>query len=233
MDAIDRVEVGPPITGWTARPAPPRTPMEGRYCRIEPLTEARHAEALYAAFHGAQANWIYLPQDPPANFTAHRAWMEKAEAGSDPLFHALIDRSTGKPGGIAAFERITPAYGVIELGNVNYAPRFKRTRAATEAVFLFARRAFDELGYRRLEWKCDSLNAASRCAALRFGFSFEGIFRQAVVYKGRSRDTAWFAIIDRDWPRVRAGFERWLDPANFDATGRQRTPLARCRNAGG
>lgn len=233
MDAMDRMEIGPSIAGWTARPAPPRTSMEGRYCRIEPLAEARHAAALYAAFRGAEANWIYLPQDPPADFAAYRAWTDKAAHASDPLFHALIAKSTGEPGGIAAFERITPAHGVIEVGNVNYAPRFKRTRAATEAIFLFARRAFDELGYRRLEWKCDSLNAASRRAALRFGFSFEGIFRQAVVYKGRSRDTAWFAIIDRDWPRLKAGYERWLDPANFDAAGRQRTTLARCRDAGG
>ncbi|MGH7058150.1 MAG: GNAT family N-acetyltransferase, partial [Acetobacteraceae bacterium] len=192
-----------------------------------------HASALFSAFAGAEDNWIYLPDDPPADFAAYRAWAEKVAARADPLFHALIDKEAGHAGGVAALMRIDRANGVIEVGNVNYAPEFKRTKAATEAIFLFASRVFDELGYRRFEWKCDSLNAASRRAALRYGFSFEGIFRQAVVYKARNRDTAWFAMIDRDWPRLQAGYARWLDPANFDAAGRQRESLAACLDAGG
>ena len=142
------------------------------------------------------------------------------------MFHAIIDRETGKAVGVASFMRMDPANGVIEVGHIHYAPVMRRTPAGTEAMFLMMRRAFDELGYRRYEWKCDSLNAPSRRAAERYGFTFEGIFRQAVIYKKRNRDTAWFAIIDRDWPAIKRAFEQWLDPANFDASGRQKRQLA-------
>ncbi len=217
--------VGFTVPGWTARQPPPRSPMEGLYCRLEPLAADRHADALYAAFADAPENWTYLPQDLPADSSAYRAWVETVAQGGDPLFHALIDKHSFRPAGIAALMRIDRANGVIEVGNINYAPALKRSRAATEAIFLLARRVFEELGYRRFEWKCDSLNAASRRAALRYGFTFEGIFRQALVYKGRNRDTAWFSIVDREWARLREGYARWLDPANFDGEGRQRLSL--------
>jgi RimJ/RimL family protein N-acetyltransferase len=145
--------------------------------------------------------------------------------GDDPLFHTIVDNQTGKAVGVATFMRIDRANGVIEVGNINYSPLLQRTPAATEAMFLMMRRVFDELGYRRYEWKCDSLNAPSRAAALRLGFQFEGIFRQAVVYKGRNRDTAWFSIIDREWPALRGAYEQWLEAANFDTEGRQRRKL--------
>ncbi|MNT06522.1 putative ribosomal N-acetyltransferase YdaF [compost metagenome] len=163
---------------------------------------------------------------PFADEAAYRAFAEAAQAGNDPLHHAIIDLETGRAIGTLALMRIDPANGVIEVGFVSFSRQLKRTRIATEAQFLLMRRAFDELGYRRYEWKCDSLNAPSRAAALRLGFQFEGIFRQATVYKGRSRDTAWFSIIDSEWPALRAAYERWLSPDNFDAEGNQRQGLA-------
>ncbi len=214
------------VPGWTSRLRPPATPIEGRYCRLERLSAERHAAELFAASAGAPENWIYLPQDPPADFSEYRQWIGAAAQRDDPFFHAIIARDSGLAVGVAALMRIDPANGVIEVGSIHYAPALKRTRAGTEAIYLLMRRVFDELGYRRFEWKCDSLNAPSRRAALRYGFTFEGIFRQAVVYKGRNRDTAWFSIIDKEWPRLRGGFLRWLDPANFDANGRQHKTLA-------
>ncbi len=224
--------VGFAVPGWTARPAPPGNAMEGLYCRVEPLAAERHAAQLFASFAGAAENWTYLSQEPPADFAAYRAWVEAAARGSDPLFHAIIEKKGGRAAGVAALMRIDTANGVIEVGNINYAPSLQRSRAGTEAIFLLARRVFDELGYRRFEWKCDSLNTPSRHAAARYGFTFEGIFRQAVVYKGRNRDTAWFSIIDREWPRLRAGYERWLDPRNFDTAGYQGKSLGACLAAG-
>ena len=223
--------VGFPLPGWTARPRPPRTPMVGRYCRVEPLDVGRHAAELYEA-NRADAdgrNWTYLAAGPFDSFEAYREWLTGASAGDDPFFHAIVDVASGRAVGVAAYMRIDPPNGVIEVGNINYAPALQRTPAATEAMYLMMRRAFDELGYRRYEWKCDSLNAPSRAAAERLGFTYEGLFRQAVVYKGRNRDTAWFSAIDREWPALRAAFERWLDPANFDAQGRQRRRLADLR----
>jgi RimJ/RimL family protein N-acetyltransferase len=154
-------------------------------------------------------------------------------ASEDPLFHVILDRAGEEPLGIASYLRIDPGNGVIEVGHLHFGPQLQRTPAATEAMALMMARAFDELGYRRYEWKCDSLNAPSRAAALRLGFTFEGIFRNAVVVKGRSRDTAWFSVTDAEWPKVRAGFEAWLAPANFDAEGRQRRGLAELREASG
>jgi RimJ/RimL family protein N-acetyltransferase len=171
-------------------------------------------------------NWTYLPYGPFEELDDYRTWMRSACLGNDPFFHAVIDRKSGKATGVASFLRIDPGPGVIEVGHINYAPPLQRTPAATEAMFLMMCRVFDELGYRRYEWKCDALNAPSRAAALRLGFQFEGIFRQATIYKQRNRDTAWYAIVDRGWPALKARFERWLDPANFDAEGRQRRSLA-------
>ncbi len=206
--------------------------MTGHYCRVEKLTEA-HAPGLFAAYAEApdDRDWTYLPIGPFADLNQLSAHVQKATATIDPLHHAIIDLETGKPVGTAALMRIDPDHGVMEVGSIAYSPRLQRSRAGTEAMFLLMRRAFDELGYRRYEWKCDSLNLPSRRAAERYGFRFEGIFRQAVVYKGRTRDTAWFSIIDREWPTVRAAFEQWLAPENFDESGTQRRTLVEIRSS--
>ena len=214
---------GPPVDGWQPRALPPRTAMVGAYCRVEPVDVERDAKALFEAYHDAPdgRDWTYLFVGPFTDFESYREYLTKAATTSDPLHHTIIDLATAKPVGTAALMRIDPAHGVIEVGHIIYSPRMQRTRAATEAMYLMMRRAFDELGYRRYEWKCDDNNLRSRAAALRYGFSFEGVFRQAIVYKGRSRDTAWYSIIDREWPAIRGGFEQWLAPSNFDAAGNQ------------
>lgn len=223
--------IGFPVPGWEPRRRPPRVAMTGRYCRLEPLDADRHAAELFAANSAGQdgRNWTYLPYGPYERLDDYRSWMTKHGLGDDPFFHAIIERESGRAVGIASYMRIDPAMGVIEVGGINYSPLLQRKPAATEAMFLMMRRVFDELGYRRYEWKCDALNGPSRTAAARLGFRFEGIFRQATVYKGRNRDTAWFSIIDREWPALKAGFERWLAPDNFDAEGRQRQSLAKLR----
>ncbi|WP_340119833.1 GNAT family protein [Pelagibius sp. 7325] len=226
--------VGAPLPGWTARPRPPRTAMEGCFCRVEPVDPARHAADLFAA-NGLDTegrNWTYLGYGPFARLEDYRAWMEKTCLGDDPLFHAIVDSASGKAIGLASYLRIDPAGGVIEVGHINYSPALQRTPAATEAMFLMMARVFDELGYRRYEWKCDALNAPSRKAARRLGFTFEGIFRQATTYKARNRDTAWFSVIDGEWPALKAAFQTWLDPANFDGEGRQKRGLAAIRASG-
>ncbi len=224
--------IGAPVAGWTPRPHPPATALAGRHCRIETLDPARHGDDLFAADQLAPdaRDWTYLVGERPAGREAFQAWLEACaapwrRADGDPLFHAIL-LPDGRAAGLAAYLRIDRGNGVIEVGHILFTRALQRRPAGTEAMFLMMRRAFDELGYRRYEWKCDSLNAPSRRAALRYGFRFEGIFRQAVVYKGRSRDTAWFAITDQEWPRVRAAFEAWLDPANFTPAGAQRRPLA-------
>lgn len=221
--------IGDPVPGWTARPRPPRTPLAGRFCRVEPLEPARHADELFAAYaHDPSGRtWTYMSYGPFTSPMAYRRWAEDAAAGDDPLFHVIRDARDGKAKGVAAYLRIEPTVGVIEVGHIALSPALQRTAAATEAMYLLMRRAFDELGYRRYEWKCDALNAASRRAAERLGFRFEGIFRQATLYKGRNRDTAWYAIVDKEWPERRAAFEAWLDPDNLTEDGRQRRPLAR------
>jgi RimJ/RimL family protein N-acetyltransferase len=222
--------IGAPLTGWSARPLPLRSAMEGRFCRVELLDPESHAEDLFPAYRedAEGRNWTYLPDDqgPHRSFDLYRRWAETAASTDDPLWHAIIDAESGSAVGVAAYARIDRISGVIEVGGINYSPRLQRRPAATEAMYLMMRRVFDELGYRRYEWKCDSLNAPSRAAALRLGFRYEGLFRQALVYKGRSRDTAWFSVIDSEWPALRRGFERWLDPANFDSAGRQRASLS-------
>ncbi len=224
-------ELGEPIgfalPQWTPRRRPPRSAMKGHFCHVEPVDPARHAADLYAAnsLDRQGRNWTYLPYGPFGQIEDYRLWLNRVSAGEDPLFHAIIERQTGRAVGIASFMRIDPAAGVIEVGGINYAPPLQRTPAATEAMYLMMRRVFDELGYRRYEWKCDSLNASSRAAALRLGFKYEGIFRQATVYKGRNRDTCWFSILDSEWPTLKSAFESWLDPSNFDAAGQQRRSL--------
>ncbi|MCJ2070709.1 GNAT family N-acetyltransferase [Methylobacterium sp. J-030] len=226
--------IGPALPHWTPRPSPPRTPMEGRTCRVVPLDAEAHAPGLYAAYSAApdQRGWTYLPDEMAETEAVFRDRLVARAASRDPLFHAILDRGSGEPLGIASYLRIDPGNGVIEVGHLHFGPRLQRRPASTEAMALMMARAFDELGYRRYEWKCDALNAPSRAAAQRLGFTFEGIFRNAVVVKGRSRDTAWFSITDADWPRIRAGFEAWLDPANFDAEGRQRKALVDLRTRG-
>jgi RimJ/RimL family protein N-acetyltransferase len=218
--------IGFPLPGWTPPPAPPREPAEGQYCRLEPLDPGRHADALFAANAAAtdERGWTYLAYGPFPNPASYRAWVETCSRGDDPLFFAVVETATGRPAGVVSYLRITPAGGSIEVGHIHYAPPLKRTPAATEAMYLMMERAFG-LGYRRYEWKCDALNAASRAAAQRLGLSFEGVFRQATVYKGRNRDTAWYAAIDSEWPALREAFRAWLDPGNFDGDGRQRTRL--------
>lgn len=223
--------IGPALPDWAPRPRPPRTPMRGRFCHVVPLDPAAHAGKLYALFQSApdRRSWTYLMDDLPDTEAAFRERLDRQAAGEDPLFHAILDARTDEPLGIASYLRIDPANGVIEVGHLHFGPSLQRKPAATEAMALMMARAFDELGYRRYEWKCDSLNAPSRAAALRYGFTFEGIFRKAVVVKGRSRDTAWFAVTDTDWPRLRDAFRAWLAPENFDAEGRQRRSLAEIR----
>lgn len=227
----DLLPIGDPLPGWTPRPHPPATPMAGSFCRVEPLDPTRHATDLFAAFAADRDGrmWTYLAYGPFATAGAYRDWLESAAAGRDPLFHAIVDLRTGRAAGAAAWLRIDPMNGVLEIGHIALSPRLQRTTAATEAIWLLLRRAFAELGYRRCEWKCDALNAASCRAARRLGFSYEGTFRQAAIYKSRNRDTAWFAIIDKDWPTLDRAFRAWLDPANFDTTGRQRQGLAALR----
>jgi len=219
--------IGPPLPGWKGVERPPRTPMAGRSCRVEPLDPARHAEDLHRAnsLDPTNRNFTYLTAGPFESLGAYREWMAGAAAGEDPLWHAIVDGGTGKAVGVATYMRIDPKNGVIEVGNINYSPLLQRKLAATEAMYLMMKRIF-EMGYRRYEWKCDSLNAASRAAAQRLGFSYEGVFRQHTVYKGRSRDTAWYAMVDCEWPTLDAAYRRWLDPANFDAQGRQRERLS-------
>ena len=223
--------IGFPLPDWTPRPRPPRSAIEGRFCNVEPIDPARHAADLHAAnlLDTQGRNWTYLPYGPFARLDDYRDWLERENSGDDPLRHAIIERRSGRAVGVASLMRIDPAAGVIEVGGILYAPPLQRTPAATEAMYLMMRRVFDELGYRRYEWKCDSLNAPSRAAALRLGFRFEGTFRQATVYKARNRDSCWFSILDSEWPALKEAFERWLDPGNFDAAGRQRQSLPSLR----
>jgi RimJ/RimL family protein N-acetyltransferase len=218
--------IGLPLPGWKPPPWPARTAMSGRFCRLEPLDPAAHARALYDAFAaGDGRSWTYLFVGPFAAFEAFRDWLTSVHAGTDPHFYTIVDAAARKPTGMASYMRIAPAAGSIEVGHIHYSPALQKSPAATEAMYLMMRWAF-EAGYRRYEWKCDSLNAASRRAAERLGFTFEGLFRQATVYKGRSRDTAWYSLIDAEWPRRKAAFEVWLSPDNFDAAGIQRRRLS-------
>jgi RimJ/RimL family protein N-acetyltransferase len=215
---------------WQARPRPTRVKLEGRFCRLEPLEPARHGDELFTAAMapGAEERFRYLSDDPQDR-TGFETWLTRAFESSDPLFFAVIDTASGRCEGRQSLMRITPEHGVIEVGHVLWGPAIARTRVATEALFLHARYIFETLGYRRFEWKCNSLNAPSRRAAERFGFQYEGTFRQHMVQKGQSRDTTWFAMLDSEWPAIRSAFERWLAPQNFDAHGRQKARLAGLR----
>jgi RimJ/RimL family protein N-acetyltransferase len=219
--------VGLSVGHWQPPAFPGKEPMEGRFCRLEPLDAAQHAESLFAAnaLDAGGQSWTYLPYGPFNTFKDYRDWMERECCGTDPLFLAIVERRSGRALGVASYLRITPASGFIEVGHLNYSPLLQRTPAATEAMYLMMARAFD-LGYRRYEWKCNALNAPSRAAAQRLGLSFEGVFRQATVAKRRNRDTAWYAAIDEEWPVLRSAFQQWLDPGNFDEQGGQRISLS-------
>jgi len=226
--------VKPPLDAldWTPAKQPDRTPLVGTTVRLEPIDLERHARPLFAASHQDGAGELlfrYLPYGPFAGIGDFKTWLEQRAASADPLFFCVTDAATGSPQGMAAFMRMAPEHGVIEIGHIWFSPSLQRTRQATEAIYLMARHAFDELGYRRLEWKCDALNESSRRAAERFGFTFEGVFRQHLVVKGHNRDTAWFSILDGEWPPIRAAFEAWLAPENFDESGAQGRSLGEIR----
>ncbi len=221
--------IGHAMPDWTPRAQPAGVTLKGRYCQLEPIDPARHAADLFAAYRTAPQGWTYMAAGPFEREEDYRAYAETIAKSTDPRHYAVIDLKTGKPVGTLSLMRIDPNNGVIEVGNVMFSPLLQRTPISTEAQFLLMAYAFDELGYRRYEWKCDALNAPSRTTAARLGFTFEGIFRQAVMYKGRSRDTAWFSIIDGEWPKVKAGFQAWLAPENFTADGVQKQSLKALR----
>ncbi|TCT00559.1 GNAT family N-acetyltransferase [Aquabacter spiritensis] len=225
-DETPTLPLGDKMEGGPAR-RPARQSFEGRHVAVMPFDVDRHADDLYAAAHGPEreALFAYLSAGPFPDGAAFRAHYAEMAAKTDPVLYALVARATGRAVGHATYMRIEPGHRVIEVGNILFTPALARTAAATEAMYLMARHAFEDLGYRRYEWKCNALNAASRAAALRFGFSFEGVFRQHMIVKGRSRDTAWFALLDSEWPRAKAAFEGWLSPDNFDAEGRQKRRL--------
>ncbi|HRE22447.1 MAG TPA: GNAT family N-acetyltransferase [Rhabdaerophilum sp.] len=215
------------LARWTTRPYPARLAIEGLYTRLEPFDVARHADDLFAASMapGAVERHRYLFEEPMDRTAFDRWFAEKAQQ-NDPLFFAVIDKATGKAEGRQALMRIDPTHGVIEIGSILWGPAISRSRIATEALYLFMLHAFEGLGYRRFEWKCHNENAPSKKAAVRFGFTYEGTFRQHMVAKGRNRDTAWFSIVDSEWPILQAGYKEWLNPANFDANGIQKRTLA-------
>lgn len=224
-DAVTGLPMGPLVSGPT--PArPDRIVLEGRYCRLEPLDPAKHGDELFKASTppDAAARFQYLFEDPPKSRAEFQEWLTKMAASNDPLVFAVIDKRTGKAEGRQTLMRIDPPNRSIEIGSIYWGPAIARTQVTTEANFLFAKYAFD-LGYLRYEWKCNALNAPSRASAERFGFSYEGHFRRAVIIKNRTRDTTWFAMIAEDWPRLRAAYETWLAPANFDADGKQKQSL--------
>lgn len=211
-----------PLSHSLPRPRPKRVVLEGRYASLEPLDIEHHGLSLYeaSAALGAEARFRYMAEERPTP-DGFAAWLKRVISNDDPLFFGVVDRSSGRCEGRQALMRIVPEHGVIEVGNVLWGPAISRTRVATEALYLTAAHVFETLGYRRLEWKCDAANKPSRRAAIRFGFTFEGVFRQHMVIKGLNRDTAWFAILDRDWPARKTSFETWLRPENFDEAGCQ------------
>lgn len=216
---------GEVLQNWVEPPAPNQAVLQGQTIRLELLDADTHAAQLFAAFSGHDALWTYMPYGPFTSASAYHRWAKDHGGKADPVMYALVDQASGVPVGVASYLRITPASGSIEVGHICLSPSLQRQRAATEAMFLMMSWAFDA-GYRRYEWKCDALNMPSRRAAQRLGFSYEGIFRQATVVKGRNRDTAWFAVIDKEWPALREAYIAWLSPQNFDAKGRQRERLS-------
>lgn len=220
--------LGFPVPDWKPATRPTPKVLEGRFCRLEPLNSKRHSEDLFSAnkLDVDGKNWTYLPYGPFDSFLSYKSWVEQYDSSLDPLFFAIASKISGKALGVASFLRIEPKNGSIEVGHLNFSPAMQQTPIATEAMWLMMREAF-ELGFRRYEWKCNALNTPSRTAAQRLGLSFEGIFRQATIIKGRNRDTAWYAAIDKEWPALDKAFQQWLSPENFDEQGMQRTSLSK------
>ena len=219
--------VGPATDPKPAR-RPERVVLHGRLVDLVPLDPQSHGESLFQLTCGPEKEylWTYLLKGPFSDRNEFEAYLEWLAEPDDPLCFAVVDRPSGRAVGWASYMRVEPAHRVIEVGNIMFSPAVRRNTGATEAIYLMARNAFEALGYRRFEWKCNALNAPSRRAALRFGFTFEGIFRQHMVVKGRSRDTAWFSMLDAEWPQRKEAFEKWLRPSNFDEQGRQKTSLS-------
>jgi len=222
---MDTLPIGEAVD-YTPASLPENRPLIGQYCRLEPFDMARHSTGLFKAYRVDKTgkNWTYLTTEGFDNLAEFEAWAQETCTNTDPFSYAIIDPESGQAIGLASFLSINPAAGSIEVGWLSFSPLLQGTRASTEAMYLMMQEAF-RLGYRRYEWKCDSLNAPSNRAAKRLGFTFEGIFRQARVYKGRNRDTAWYSVIDGEWPTLKTRFERWLAPENFDEAGQQRTKL--------
>ncbi len=227
IHANSGLPIGPEVDSSAAR-RPARLTLRGRLTTVAPLDPAAHEEALYRGTHGPDREklWLYLGDGPFSDRAAFRAYLQKRATSDDPLSFTIIDNATGQAAGHASYMRMAPEHRVIEVGNIFYATSLVHSTAGTEAMYLMAKHIFEDLGYRRYEWKCNALNEPSRRAALRLGFSFEGIFRQHMIQKSRSRDTAWFAMLDHEWPLRKARFEKWLRPENFDESGRQRVPLS-------
>lgn len=219
--------IGPNVPKWTPRARPDQSPLTGRYAAVLRLDPAAHGDDLFAAFatDPSGAMWTYMPNGPFTDRAVFAAFLAGAAVSTDPLFYAIINKATGRAEGFASYLRIDPAAGSTEVGFIAMSPLLQKTRVASEAMYLMMAHAMDDLGYRRYEWKCDNLNAPSKRAAGRYGFTAEGVFRQATMYKGRNRDTAWFSILDGEWAEVKAGFAAWLEPDNFDADGVQREAL--------
>jgi RimJ/RimL family protein N-acetyltransferase len=217
--------LGEEVPGWVPPRRPDQAPMLGRFARLEPLNADAHAFDLHEAFQGHDTLWDYMPYGPFTSGTAYHRWAREREAADDPRFFVLRDPVTGRAGGIASYLRITPDAGSIEVGHICISPAMQRGAAMTEAMFLMMDWAF-RAGYRRYEWKCNALNMPSRRAAQRLGFSYEGVFRNHLVIKGRNRDSAWFSVIDSEWPALAEAYAAWLAPSNFDAKGQQRERLS-------
>jgi RimJ/RimL family protein N-acetyltransferase len=221
--------IGFPLETWQACQHPKGSIMRGRLCGLVPVNRDAHAKDLYDAYalDTDNRNWTYLPYGPFATLDDFRSWIDSSCLGDDPCFFTVVEQTSGKAVGLASYLRIEPAAGVIEVGHIHFSPLMQGSAISTEAMYLMMKRVFDDLGYRRYEWKCDALNAPSCAAAKRLGFEFEGIFRQATIYKQRNRDTAWYSILDHEWPRVKQAFEKWLSTDNFDANDRQKTSLSK------
>jgi RimJ/RimL family protein N-acetyltransferase len=229
-NTITNLPVGPEVESGTAR-RPERVALKGRLVEVQPLNVSRHAEALFCGIQGRENYdlWAYLGSGPFEKYDDFERYLTVLSQSSDPFAFAIVDKRSEQAVGIATYLRIEPSHRVIEVGHLLFAPILQNTTGATEAMYLMARHAFEELGYRRYEWKCNALNAGSRRAALRLGFQFEGVFRQHMIIKGRNRDTAWFSMLDSEWPRHKEAFDRWLQPANFDEAGKQKISLATIR----
>ena len=220
--------IGFPLDSWQTSQHLKGARMKGRQCSLEPVNNDQHSEDLYKAYalDAEGRNWTYLPYGPFAALTDFQSWIENYCLGDDPCFYAVIDQKTAKAVGLASYLRINPVVGVIEVGHIHFSPLMQGRAISTEAMYLMMKLVFDDLGYRRYEWKCDALNTPSCNAAKRLGFEFEGIFRQATIYKQRNRDTAWYAVLDREWPLIKQAFEAWLNHDNFDPEGSQNSSLS-------